>query len=350
MGTVVGVTVTEVLDVLDVGVGVVGTDGRLVQANRALSELLGLTGSSMLPGRAVTDIADALNAQGAHAAAAALAWPPSGHPRQLRLAGGRSVQAAWHRLEAGWVLVLRDVTMQAQVRRRLREHNRALAEKVAEKTELVAALCHELRTPLTSTNTMLELIPDTSAMPGAGSELGDLLDVVRRNAARIGDVVNELSTLNALEQGSVGLDVRPVDLGALLRDAVAAWNARQDSAPPVTLGVDDPKHVTITADPAWLDALVERLLSVAVASAGDTPVHVTAVASADGWLVRVPLHEQLTSNRLFTATGGARTSTALMLARAVVARHGGTLRMATAEGGGAVEVGLPNEAPAGPHR
>jgi hypothetical protein len=39
-----------------------------------------------------------------------------------------------------------------------------------------------------------------------------------------------------------------------------------------------------------------------------------------------------------------------MLARAVVARHGGTLRMATAEGGGAVEVGLPNVAPAGPHR
>jgi nitrogen fixation/metabolism regulation signal transduction histidine kinase len=131
MGTVVGVTVTEVLDVLDVGVGVVGADGRLVQANRALPELLGLTVPGMLPGRAVTDIADALNAQGAHAAAAALAWPPSVHPQQRRLAGGRSVQAAWHRLEAGWVLVLRDVTIQAQVRRRLREHNRALAEKLA---------------------------------------------------------------------------------------------------------------------------------------------------------------------------------------------------------------------------
>jgi hypothetical protein len=84
---------------------------------------------------------------------------------------------------------------------------------------------------------------------------------------------------------------------------------------------------------------------VAVASAGDAPVEVAASGGVDGWLVRVPLHEQLTSNRLFTSTGGARTSTALMLARAVVARHGGTLRMATGERGGAIELRLPPQAP-----
>ncbi|WP_433607833.1 histidine kinase dimerization/phospho-acceptor domain-containing protein [Dactylosporangium sp. CA-139114] len=343
MGIAVGGTVAEVLDVLDVGVAVAGPGGRLVRVNGALPGLLGLRAADVAPGRAVSALAGDLRARGAHTVAAALAWPPVTHPRQLRLDGGRSVQAAWHRLESGWVLVVRDVTLQAQMRQRLREHNRALAEKVAEKTELVAALCHELRTPLTSTNTVLELLPDTSAQP----DLSELLDVVRRNAARIGDVVDELSTLNALEQGSVGLDVRPVDLGALLRGAVAAWNARQGPAAPVTVGVTDPGRLTITADPVWLDALVERLLSVAVASAGDAAVHVSAESSADGWLVRVPLHEQLTSNRLFTATGGARTSTALMLARAVVARHGGTLRMATSEDGGAMELRLPREAPSG---
>ncbi|MFI5912577.1 histidine kinase dimerization/phospho-acceptor domain-containing protein [Dactylosporangium sp. NPDC051541] len=349
MGTAVGVTAAEVLDVLDVGVAVTGPDGRLAQVNRALPGLLGLSAAQLRPGTSVAELAGALTAHGAHAAARVFAWPPAEHPphpQPLRLTGGRSVQAAWHHLDAAWVLVVRDVTPQAQSRQRLREHNRALAEKAAEKTELVSALCHELRTPLTSTNTMLDLLPDVSGVP----DLPELLDVVRRNAARIGDVVTELSTLNALEQGAVGLDARPVDLGTLLRGAVAAWNARPDTAPLVTLAVEDPGHLTITADPAWLEALAERLLSVAVASAGDTPVHVTAQASGDGWLVRVPLHEQLTSDRLFTATGGARTSTALMLARAVVARHGGTLRMASARGGGAVEVRLPKEPPAAPRR
>ncbi|GAA3305451.1 MULTISPECIES: sensor histidine kinase [Dactylosporangium] len=346
MGTTVGLTIAEVLDVLDVGVAVAGPDGRLAQVNRALPGLLGCSAAEVRPDVPVEELAAALADRGDHPAAAVLAWPPVEHPHQLRLAGGRSVQAVWHRLDAAWVLVVRDVTLQAQIRRRLREHNRALAEKVAEKTELVAALCHELRTPLTSTSTVLELLPDISGVP----DLPDLLDVVRRNAARIGDVVTELSTLNALEQGAVALDVRPVDLGSLLADAVAAWNTRAAPAPPVTLSVDDPARLTITADPVWLESLAERLLSVAVASAGDTPVHVTARAAGDGWLVRVPLHEQLTSNRLFTATGGARTSTALMLARAVVARHGGTLRVASADGGGAVEVHLPKEAPHGPHR
>ncbi|WP_344617250.1 PAS domain-containing sensor histidine kinase [Dactylosporangium salmoneum] len=339
----------EVLGVLDVGVAVAGPDGRLVLVNRAMPALLGLSGDGRLAdplGMALSEVGEALAAHDARAAAAALTWPPPEHPQQLRLPDGRSVQAAWHRLSGDgcWVLVVRDVTLQAQIRQRLREHNRALAEKVAEKTELVAALCHELRTPLTSTNTMLDLMPDASAAP----EMADLLDVVRRSAARIGDVVDELSTLNALEQGSVGLDLRPVDLPALLRGAVERWNARQAGGAPVTLAVEAPGDGPITADPAWLDALVERLLSVAVASAGDGPVRVAAAPGPGGWLVRVPLHEQLTSNRLFTATGGARTSTALMLARAVVARHGGSLRMATGPDGGAIELRLPREAPRDP--
>ncbi|MER7004213.1 HAMP domain-containing sensor histidine kinase [Dactylosporangium sp. NPDC000555] len=348
----------EVIGVLDVGVAVAGPDGRLVLVNRAVPELLGLVGQGRLAdplGMTLSEIAEALTARGAPALAAALSWPPPPRPQQLCLPDGRSVQAAWHRLEpdapgepgdGGWVLVVRDVTLQSQVRRRLREHNRALAQKVAEKTELVSALCHELRTPLTSTSTMLELMPDAAAAAG----VGELLDVVRRNAARIGDVVDELSTLNALEQGQVELDVRPVPLDGLLREAVARWNAREPAAAPVTLAVDGEPRATIAADPAWLAALFERLLSVAVASAGDAPVRVTATAGPDGWLVRLPLHEQLTSNRLFTATGGARTSTALMLARAVVARHGGTLRTATAGGGGAIELRLPREGRAGPRQ
>ncbi|MEV6924480.1 HAMP domain-containing sensor histidine kinase [Dactylosporangium sp. NPDC051485] len=339
----------EVLGVLDVGVAVAGPDGRLVLVNRALPALLGLTGDGRLAdplGMTLPEIGAALVARDARAAAAALAWPPPERPQQFGLPDGRSVQAAWHRLgdDGDRVLVVRDVTLQARVRRRVREHNRALAEKVAEKTELVAALCHELRTPLTSTNTMLDLMADTPVAP----EMAGLLDVVRRNAARIGDVVDELSTLNALEQGSVGLDLRPVDLPALLRGAVERWNARQAGGAPVTLAVQAPGDGPITADPAWLDALAERLLSVAVASSGDGPVRVAAAPGPDGWLVRVPLHEQLTSNRLFTATGGARTSTALMLARAVVTRHGGSLRMATGPDGGAIEMRLPREAPGDP--
>src|SRR6185436_13022847 len=98
------------------------------------------------------------------------------------------------------------LTSDAQVRRRLREHNRALAELVATKTELVSALLHQVRTPLAAARSMAELLPDSLGDPLLDHALGGVL----RNLDRLAAVTDEIATVSGIESGAVDLAELPV--------------------------------------------------------------------------------------------------------------------------------------------
>jgi len=195
---------------------------------------------------------------------------------------------------------VRQLTGEARARESLRRHNRALAELVATKTELVSAMLHELRTPLASTLAMIDMLPATTGDP----ELDDALELIVRNVRRIAGVTEQIATISGMENGTLPIEQKEFDLAALL--AAHGFTVTGEQR-------------TVVGDRQRLGQVVERL--VAAARALGAPAELVAAAEGDHWRIALRLPPELVTDRLFTGAN----ATALMFARAVVGRHGGTV-------------------------
>ena len=80
---------------------------------------------------------------------------------------------------------------------------------------LLLAISHELRSPLTRARLNTELLPETP-------ELHAQREALLRDLREMRDLVTDLLESERLGQGHAALHLEPTDLGALVRDAVAA--------------------------------------------------------------------------------------------------------------------------------
>src|SRR5207244_7483784 len=88
------------------------------------------------------------------------------------------------------------------------------------KDALVATVSHELRTPLTAIIGYLELL-GTGDEP-FGEEDAKYADIVRRNAARLQHMVEELLFVARVDAEGLMLDVAETDLTELAREAIGS--------------------------------------------------------------------------------------------------------------------------------
>ena len=88
------------------------------------------------------------------------------------------------------------------------------------KDALVATVSHELRTPLTSIIGYLELL-GTSGVT-LGDEDARYVEIVRRNAARLQHMVEELLFVARVDAEGLSLDLDNVNLSELARDAIGS--------------------------------------------------------------------------------------------------------------------------------
>ena len=105
--------------------------------------------------------------------------------------------------DGGAVAVLRDLTETERVEKTRRD--------------FIANVSHELRTPLTSiqgySETLLDTIPDNSG------STREFLEIIRKNAARMARLTEDLLTLARVESGETRFDTEPVPPVELLHDA-----------------------------------------------------------------------------------------------------------------------------------
>ncbi len=104
--------------------------------------------------------------------------------------------------DGGAVAVLRDLTE----RERLEKTRR----------DFIANVSHELRTPLTSIQGYSETVLDAIA---EDSPQREFLEIIRKNAARMGRLTEDLLALARVESGEQRFDLQPVSPGDLLREA-----------------------------------------------------------------------------------------------------------------------------------
>ena len=106
----------------------------------------------------------------------------------------------------GAVAVLRDLTETERVEKTRRD--------------FIANVSHELRTPLTSiqgyTETLLDSSPDSN-------HAREFLEIIRKNAARMSRLTEDLLTLARVESGEQPFDIQPVAPGELLEEAAQSF-------------------------------------------------------------------------------------------------------------------------------
>jgi two-component system, OmpR family, phosphate regulon sensor histidine kinase PhoR len=103
----------------------------------------------------------------------------------------------------GAVAVLRDLTETERVEKTRRD--------------FIANVSHELRTPLTSIQGYAETLLDSTSENGAPTR--EFLEIIRKNAARMARLTEDLLTLARVESGETRFEAEPVPPLELLHDA-----------------------------------------------------------------------------------------------------------------------------------
>ena len=205
--------------------------------------------------------------------------------------------------------------------------------------EFARAFGHEMTNTLGAMTLQLEML--TQDVPRIGSA-GESLDILETAAQQGIGLVRRVRDLGRLSRRFVP---RPVDLRAVVDDALRAVRSQLDARSRVTLTVDHDTVPLVPGDAGELALAVRELIANALDAVGETGC-VRVVTAADGSFVacRViddgdgvtrDLHARAFEPFVSTRTERGR-GLGLTIARAVAARHDGTVDLAPAPGRGAV--------------
>ncbi|AZM47181.1 two-component sensor histidine kinase [Streptomyces sp. WAC 06738] len=241
----------------------------------------------------------------------------------------------------------------ARLARTTNETLTALEKSVERQRRFVADASHELRSPIASLRTQLEVA-------AAHPELLDL-DGAVADTVRLQHLAADLLLLARLDAGEEPLG-KPVALGALVRETVERRHAEgQESAGPgreVAVVTGEVADATVAGSRGQLERVLGNLLNNAVRhAAGRVDV---SVRREGAWAVLdiaddgagVPAADRERIFERFVRLDDARSrdeggaGLGLAIVRDVVVRHGGTIGVGEAAGGGALfTVRLPLSGP-----
>ena len=150
----------------------------------------------------------------------------------------------------GAVAVLRDLTETERVEKTRRD--------------FIANVSHELRTPLTSIQGYTETLLDTSTENG---HVREFLEIVRKNAARMSRLTEDLLTLARVESGETRFAFQPAAPSDLLEDALESFReiARGYG---IDLVVESVTHTPVDADREAIHQVFSNLIDNALKYGG----------------------------------------------------------------------------------
>jgi signal transduction histidine kinase len=230
----------------------------------------------------------------------------------------------------------------------------ALSYSEGRQRDFLLSVSHELRTPLTALTGYAESLSDGVIPPEQSAQVGQIM---LGEAHRLNRLVADLLDLARLGAQEFRIDLAPVDLDALARDAAPAWTARC-AAVGVSFHLDTPQQ------PVWcvtdasrvrqiLDGLFDNALRVTPAgapivlavrseaagpSAGAIRQAVAEVRDGGPGLTDADLAVAFERSVLYERYRGVRqvgTGLGLAIVHGLAARLGGTVEAGHASEGGA---------------
>lgn len=135
-----------------------------------------------------------------------------------------------------------------------------LVRAIRVKDEFVASVSHELRTPLTSVLGHLELLGERDDL---SEEVAAHLRVVQRNTQRLQALLADLLLIGELADGTLRLQAAPVDLAALVVEAVEAAEVSAERRG-VEVRVETPDRLIAMADWLRVRQVLDNLITNAI--------------------------------------------------------------------------------------
>src|SRR5688572_1095662 len=123
--------------------------------------------------------------------------------------------------------------------------------------EFLSNVSHELRTPLTAIMAFIETLESGAKEDPESCQR--FLSIIRKNASRMHDLIDDILELTAIEGGNIQLRAAPVELHALVTDVCASL-AAQASAREITLRNNVAPEAIIYADARRLEQMLTNLV------------------------------------------------------------------------------------------
>ena len=292
---------TPLIDLVDLGVVLVGHDRRIlawndwlaVRSGLAAAQVLGQTLSELFPALAGSRLETVVDAALKSGQAAVLSRQLNPSLLPLKNAAGQAiVQALVVRqvvlgAQTLCLIQVRDETAAATRERLLRENQRQLSEarETADranrsKSEFLANMSHEIRTPMNAVIGLTHLL-----LSGAASPLQrDYLDKIRHAAGSLLTIINEILDFSKIEAGHLVLDQAPIELDqlvALVIDLAALRADEQGLELLVETRPDVPR--TVIGDSVRLSQVLNNLLSNATkfTQAGEVLLTIERLPASD---------------------------------------------------------------------
>lgn len=130
------------------------------------------------------------------------------------------------------------------------------------KDEFLALVSHELRTPLNSIAGWVDILlanPDRS-----DAHIARALEVIKRNAGLQARIIEDILDVSRIVTGKLTLDIRPVELPAIIQAAIGAVQLTADEKQVRLRQVLDLNTDPVSGDPYRLEQIVWNLLSNAI--------------------------------------------------------------------------------------
>jgi PAS domain S-box-containing protein len=157
--------------------------------------------------------------------------------------------------------IARDITERVRAdeeRRRLLELARA-ANRL--KDEFLATLSHELRTPLNAIAGYARLMQGPLTDPDKQRRA---VDTIVRNAASLTQMIEDVLDVSRIVSGKVRLDVQPVEMSTIIREAVETAQPAADAKNIRLDVIVDPRGTLVSGDPDRLRQILWNLCSNAI--------------------------------------------------------------------------------------
>ena len=183
----------------------------------------------------------------------------SGKPMEIRISA--QPHYGFDGTVIGAIVVLVDITAE-KAERRLRLSSEAVIAANEAKSAFLAHMSHEIRTPLSAIIGFSELIVGDN-LPR--QDKSTYLSAMRRNSKALSRIIADILDLSKVEAGSIELELKDVDLRAVVRDIETMFRPRaREKGIDFEIRLSEHIPLQINTDPARLFQILANLIGNAL--------------------------------------------------------------------------------------